>query len=64
MSMFVCTNAGATILSKYLQDEIDVFHILIGLGHVEMAVTRLSMKVVIAAFGEDFVTAHSFKSEK
>jgi len=63
-SMFICSDAGAINLSEYLKDEIELFHILIGLGHTEMAVTRLCMKVIIAAFGDDFVKAHSFKSEK
>ena len=53
-----------TILNQYLKDEIEVFYILTGHDRIEMTVTRLHMKIVIAAFGEDFVKAYSFKSNK
>lgn len=59
----LCADAGAYNVTKILQDKIDDFWIILGLGHVEMAVTRLSMRVMVAVLGNDHIYAHKFKKE-
>ena len=56
-----CTDAGATDVRSIIRDEVNDFWVLLALGHAEMAVTRLSMKIVVAVVGLHFIYAHSFK---
>jgi hypothetical protein len=56
-----CTDAGATDVRSIIRDEVNDFWVVLALGHAEMAVTRLSMKIVVAVVGLHFIYAHSFK---
>jgi len=56
-----CTDAGATDVRSIIRDEVNDFWVILALGHAEMAVTRLSMKIVVAVVGLHFIYAHSFK---
>lgn len=56
-----CTDAGATDVRAIIRDEVTEFWPLLALGHAEMAITRLAMKIVVAVMGEHFIYAHKFK---
>ena len=62
-AMTICLTAdkGALSLKAILADEIERFWVIVGLGHAEMAVTRLCMKITVALFGDAFIFAHKFK---
>ena len=52
---------GALPLKKIIHDEFNDFWIIVGLGHAEMAITRLCMRLTCLILGDKFVFAHSFK---
>ena len=56
-----CADGGATNVKKIVGDQIDDFWFQVALGHGEMAVTRLCMRVVVASLGDEFIFAHKFK---
>ena len=56
-----CADGGATNIKKIVEDEVDDFWFQVALGHGEMAVTRLCMRVVVASLGDEFIFAHKFK---
>ena len=57
----ITTDAGATDFKKILADGVEEWWVTIGLGHTEMAVTRLCMRVCVACLGDSFIFAHKFK---
>ena len=50
-----------TDFNLFLADAVEEWWVTIGLGHTEMAVTRLCMRVCLACIGDSFIIAHKSK---
>ena len=61
--VFLTHDAGAGNIEKIIKDEMNNFIVLVGLGHTEMAVTRLVFRVANAVLGDLFIIAHDFQRE-
>ncbi len=61
--VFMTHDAGAGNIEKIIKDQMNNFIVLVGLGHAEMAVTRLFFRVANAVLGDQFIIAHDFQRE-
>ena len=50
-----------TDFNLFLADAVEEWWVTIGLGHTEMAATKLCMRVCVACIGDSFIIAHKSK---